>query len=68
MNDLYAETTDILLSIKNKVPTSNTYNYLGVILSNANDRFGENYENKHGKAFVRYMLPAIWPIMLLVQM
>ena len=35
---------------KNKVPTSNTYNYLGVIFSNANDRFGENYENKHGKA------------------
>ena len=34
---------------KNKVPMSNTYNYLGVIFSNANDRFGENYENKHGK-------------------
>ena len=49
MKDLYAETTNILLSIKNKVPTSNTYNYLGVILSNANYRFGENYENKHGK-------------------
>ena len=53
---------------KNKVPTSNTYNYLGIIFSNANDRFGENYENKHGKALVRYMQPAIWPIMLLVQM
>ena len=25
-------------------------NYLGVIFSNANDRFGKNYENKHGKA------------------
>ena len=34
----------------NKVPTSNTYSYLGVIFSNANDRFGENYENKHDKA------------------
>ena len=34
---------------KNEVPTSNTYNYLGVIFSNANDRFGENYESKHGK-------------------
>ena len=34
---------------KNKVPTSNTYNYLGVIFPNANYRFGENCENKHGK-------------------
>ena len=34
---------------KNKVPTSNTYNYLGVIFSNADDHFGENYENTHGK-------------------
>ena len=34
---------------ENKVPTSNTYNCLAVIFSNANDRFGENYENKHGK-------------------
>ena len=32
------------------MPTSNTYNYLGVIFSNAKDRFGEYYENKHGKA------------------
>ena len=28
---------------------SKTHNYLGVIFSNANDRFGENYENKHDK-------------------
>ena len=33
----------------NEVPTSKTYNYLGVIFSNANERFRENYENKHGK-------------------
>ena len=29
---------------------SNFYNYLGVIFSNANDRFYDNYENKRGKA------------------
>ena len=34
----------------NEVPTCKTYNYLGVIFSNANGRFRENYENKHGKA------------------
>ena len=34
---------------ENEVPTSKTYNYLGVIFSNANGRFRENYENKHGK-------------------
>ena len=33
----------------NKVPTSKTNNYLGLIFSNANGRFRENYENKHGK-------------------
>ena len=33
----------------NEVPTSKTYNYLGVIFSNATGRFRENYENKHGK-------------------
>ena len=31
------------------MPTTKTYNYLGVIFSNANGRFRENYENKHGK-------------------
>ena len=37
--------------IKKKTPVSNTYNYLGVIFSNANDRcFCDNYENKRGKA------------------
>ena len=34
----------------NEVPTCKTYNYLGVIFSNANGRFREKYENKHGKA------------------
>ena len=33
----------------NEVPTCKTYNYLGVIFSNANRRFRENNENKHGK-------------------
>ena len=35
---------------KKKIPVSNFYNYLGVIFSNANDRFYDNYENKRGKA------------------
>ena len=35
---------------KKKIPASNFYNYLGVIFSNANDRFYDNYENKRGKA------------------
>ena len=35
---------------KKKIPVSNSDNYLGVIFSNANDRFYDNYENKRGKA------------------
>ena len=47
----HSKTVDILLSAEMKcheVP-SRTYNDLGVIFSNANGRFRENYENKHGK-------------------
>ena len=35
---------------KKTVTLSNSYNYLAVIFSNANDRFCDSYENKHGKA------------------
>ena len=41
---------------KNKVPSSNIYSYLGVIFSNANYRFGENYvmRTSTAKYYVRY--------------
>ena len=33
----------------NNVPIKKQYNYLGVIFSDEEDRFGENHEQKYGK-------------------
>ena len=44
----------------NKVPSSNTSNYLGVIISNANDRSDENFESKCAKYFAQYTQCTLW--------
>ena len=50
MSDLHNGDNSSFYFNKKKIPLSNFNNYLGVIFSNANDRFYDNYENKRGEA------------------